>query len=115
MHTYMFYGTSFYTKEGEEPPQFSPRQAEAKMKECIDWEINRLEGLKRMIDETEDRKIRWQTKSAVVPPQHVMDRLLRYDANLDRSFDRTLSQLERLQRIRLGQSVPPPVKIDLSH
>ena len=115
MRTYMFYETSFYTKGGEEPPQFSPRQAEAKMRDCIDWEINRLEGLMRMIEETEDRKNRWRTNSAVVPPQHVMDRLLRYDASLDRSFDRTLNQLERLQRIRLGQSVPAAVKIDLSH
>ena len=115
MRTYMFYETSFYTKGGEEPPQFSPRQAEAKMRDCIDWEINRLEGLMRMIEETENRKNRWRTKSAVVPPQHVMDRLLRYDASLDRSFDRTLNQLERLQRIRLGQSVPAAVKIDLSH
>ena len=54
-------------------------------------------------------------EDTLVPPSDVLDRLLRYEANLDRSFDRTLSQLERLQRIRLGQSVPSPVKIDLSH
>ena len=49
-----------------------------------------------------------------VPPPDVLDLLLRYEANLDRSFDRTLNQLERLQRIRLGQAVPPPVKVQLS-
>ena len=54
-------------------------------------------------------------KDSLLLPSYVLDRLLRYEANLDRSFDRTLSQLERLQRIRRGQSVPPPVKIDLSH
>ena len=38
----------------------------------------------------------------------------RYESNLLRDFDRTLSQLERLQRIRLGQPVPPPIKLDIS-
>jgi hypothetical protein len=32
---------------------------------------------------------------------------LRYEAALDRSFDRTLGQLERLQRMRLGQPGMP--------
>jgi hypothetical protein len=40
-----------------------------------------------------------------------LDRLLRYEANLERSFDRTLSQLERLQRMRLGQPVLPRVEV----
>ena len=43
-----------------------------------------------------------------------VDRLLRYEGTLERGFDRTLTQLERLQRLRLGQSVPPPIKVSLS-
>jgi hypothetical protein len=45
-----------------------------------------------------------------------VDRLLilRYEANLHRVFDRTLSQLERLQRIRLGQPVPPPMMLEVT-
>ena len=31
-----------------------------------------------------------------------LDRLLRYESNFERAFDRILSQLERLQRIRKG-------------
>ncbi len=46
-----------------------------------------------------------------VPDARVLDRLLRYEASLDRSFERTLSQLERLQRMRLGQPILP--KLDL--
>ena len=42
------------------------------------------------------------------------EHLLRYEASIERAFDRTLSQLERLQRIRLGQPVPPPIKLDVS-
>jgi hypothetical protein len=43
-----------------------------------------------------------------------LDRLLRYESSLERAFDRTLNQLERLQRIRLGQPVPPTVNLNLS-
>src|SRR5262249_23182773 len=40
--------------------------------------------------------------------------LVRYEGTLERQFDRTLSQLERVQRARLGQFVPPPLKVELS-
>jgi len=33
---------------------------------------------------------------------------------LSREFDRTLNQLERLQRIRKGQPVLPPIKVEVS-
>lgn len=44
----------------------------------------------------------------------VLDRLPRYEACIERSFDRTLVQLERNQRMRLGLPVLPPVKIDIT-
>ena len=48
--------------------------------------------------------------------QHVrltpqFDHLLRYET---RNFDRTLTQLERLQRMRLGQPVLPKLEVSLS-
>lgn len=49
-----------------------------------------------------------------LPPAEISDRLIRYEVHLNRELDRTLSQLERLQRIRLGQSVPSPIKVDIS-
>ena len=42
------------------------------------------------------------------------DLLLRYESQLERAFDRTLTQLERLQRMRLGESIPPPIKLDIT-
>jgi hypothetical protein len=35
-------------------------------------------------------------------------------ASIERAFDRTLAQLERLQRMRLGQQVLPAIKLDVS-
>ena len=49
-----------------------------------------------------------------VPNGPQLDRLLRYEASLERTFDRTLSQLERLQRMRLGQSVPPSINLNVT-
>jgi hypothetical protein len=46
-----------------------------------------------------------------IPEGPGLDRLLRYEASLERTFDRTLNQLERLQRMRLGQPVVPPVNL----
>jgi len=40
--------------------------------------------------------------------------IMRYETNLERNIERTLNQLERLQRMRLGQPVPPPVRVELS-
>lgn len=101
-------------EEGAEP-ELDPEEAKTKMIERLDREIDHLGNLRKMFEDVEDRRVQWQVEASVVPPPEVLDRLLRYEANLDRSFDRTLSQLERFQRIRLGQSVPPPVKVDLSH
>jgi hypothetical protein len=45
---------------------------------------------------------------------NVLDRLPRYEASIERSFDRTLTQLERVQRMRLGLPVAPPIKVDVA-
>lgn len=44
----------------------------------------------------------------------VLNRFPRYETSIDRGIDRTLSQLERYQRMRLGQPVVPPIKIDVT-
>jgi len=43
-----------------------------------------------------------------------LDRLLRYESNFERAFDRILNQLERLQRIRKGQPVLPTLDVNVT-
>lgn len=50
----------------------------------------------------------------VVEQPNVLDRFPRYETSIDRAFDQTLTQLERYQRMRLGQPVVPPIKLDIS-
>gem|GEM_PF-3566822 len=40
--------------------------------------------------------------------------LLPYEGGIERQFDRTLTQLERVQRMHLGQPVPPLAKLEVS-
>lgn len=49
----------------------------------------------------------------LVPESPTLDRLMRYETHLSREFDRILSRLERLQRMRLGQPGPPTVRLEL--
>jgi hypothetical protein len=60
------------------------------------------------------RQAMLDAESAVVPASEVLDRIPRYEAHISREIDRTQSQLERLQRMRLGQAVPSPLKVELS-
>ena len=55
-----------------------------------------------------------ETSAAVIPGQEVSDRLLRYETHLSREIDRILNRLERLQRMRKGQPLPPQVDVKIS-
>ena len=94
-------------------------QAEGTMEELLVQKLCTLLWRQRRLLRAECAEIAKRTdrlgEDTLMLPSGVLNLLLRYEANLDRSFDRTLSQLERFQRIRLGQSVPAAVKIDLSH
>lgn len=39
--------------------------------------------------------------------------LARYGASVERSFYRTLHELQRVQALRLGSAIPPPVAVDV--
>ena len=49
-----------------------------------------------------------------LPNAEGTDRIVRYEAAIQRQLDRTLDQLERLQRRRKGEHVPAPVKVHLT-
>jgi hypothetical protein len=49
-----------------------------------------------------------------VPAAEALDRLLRAEAAAERSLNRAIDRLERLQRRRLGETLPPPISVRLS-
>ena len=54
-----------------------------------------------------------EARSFSLPPVDAADKLLRYEAHLDRQLYRAMDQLERVQRQRRGENVPPPLNINL--
>ena len=60
------------------------------------------------------RKLKLQALSRYVPEAPQLDRLLRYEATLERGIDRTLNHLERAQRMRRGEPVKPPINLNIS-
>jgi len=43
---------------------------------------------------------------------HDLDKIIRYEASLDRQLYKAINQLERLERRRKGEDLPPPVVLD---
>jgi hypothetical protein len=91
-----------------------PEELKAFAIACLEREIKRLRDFKECLEEVESERRTYTAQATLVPKQEVLDRLQRYEAHLSREFDRTLNQLERVQRMRLGQRVPPPIQVELS-
>jgi hypothetical protein len=51
---------------------------------------------------------------AGLPRAEALDRVLRADAAAERNLSRAIDRLERLQRRRQGEAVPPPVRVRLT-
>jgi hypothetical protein len=52
--------------------------------------------------------------AALIPSPDVAEKLLRYQVTLERSVERTITQLERLQQMRAGQPVAPPINVQIA-
>jgi hypothetical protein len=55
-----------------------------------------------------------ENQSSGVPEPARLDRLLRYGASLQRDYDRSLNQLERLLRARKGQTALTTLNVNVS-
>jgi hypothetical protein len=80
----------------------------------IESEITRLDSLEQRLATEDVRKVEYKWSAAVIPGPEVSDRLLRYETHLSREIDKTLNRLERLQRARRGESLPPRLEVDVS-
>lgn len=71
----------------------------------------------------EARKINEESESTVIvgdgeefslPLERDLNRILRYEASIQRQLVHAINQLERMQRARKGEDVPPPVSVHVS-
>ena len=68
----------------------------------------------RILEEREEKEEEARQEAAVLPSAEKLDKILRYETTLDRQFYRAMDQLERLQRRRVGEAVPPPLTMEVS-
>lgn len=101
-------------KERKKEGYPSKDQCVSKFLEALEKEKRRLIRYKEERARIESERTRLESLRKNVPDAPEVDRLIRYGSYLERCFDRTLTQLERLQRMRLGQPVVPPIKVDIS-
>ena len=80
----------------------------------LDRKIRDLEFRKAQCEEREEAEERAQQSAAVLPAEAKLEKILRYETAIERQFFRALNQLERLQRRRQGEHVPPPMTIEVS-
>jgi|SRR5579862_8025972 len=74
---------------------------------CFEWKLTELR-------EREEHEAESRRDAAFLPSPTVLDKILRYEASLERQLYRAMNQLERLQRSRKGEVVPPPLTMEVS-
>jgi hypothetical protein len=92
----------------------TPRECVNYVLERISDEIHRLKMFQLDYAKIEESRIEIETLRQQIPDDPRAERLMRYEASLERAFDRTLNQLERIQRMRKGQVVPPPLNVQVN-
>jgi hypothetical protein len=77
----------------------------------LDQRIRDIEFWMDRLEERENAEERARQSAAVLPSADVLEKILRYETALERQLFRAMNQLERLQRRRLGEVVPPPMSM----
>jgi hypothetical protein len=80
----------------------------------LDSEIERLTESEKKLLAIETQSLECKLSAAAIPWQDVSDRLLRLDTHYDRQIDRSMNRLERLQRMRKGQPLPPQINLNIA-
>jgi hypothetical protein len=91
-----------------------PEKCKQSVLEMIEQVMERLSRHQTVQEQNESKRMKLKALSYYVPDELQLDRLLRYETTISREIDRTLIQLERLQRMRRGQPVPPPINVNVA-
>ena len=68
----------------------------------------------KMCEEHERNAEQAHQAADVLPPPKVLDKFMRYETKLERQLYRAMNQLERLQRQRRGETIPPPLTVEVT-
>jgi len=80
----------------------------------IDDQLETRKQHRRILEVCEKMEDESRRAAAVLPSAETLDKILRYETTLDRQLYRAMHELERLQRMRKGENVPPPLTMEVS-
>ena len=80
----------------------------------LDREINSLQWSRERCVEDEEHEAESLQAAAVLPSGEVLDKILRYETKLERQLFRAMAQLERVQRMRRGETIPAPLSVEVA-
>jgi hypothetical protein len=80
----------------------------------IDEKLRFISWHKPECEEREEQEEEARQAAAVLPSLEVLDKIMRYETKLERQQFRAMNQLERVQRLRQGEAVPPPLTLEVS-
>ena len=99
--------------EGLEPSALRIRQKERALA-FIDEKLDFISWRKPECQKREDMEETARQRAAVLPSMDTLEKLSRYETKLERQMYRAMAQLERLQRMRQGEVVPPPMAVTVA-
>jgi hypothetical protein len=108
----------FRARLASNPESLPPDALRARHREevlhYLDAQIRRFGFLLEHLQQQAETQEKSEQAAALLPPPETLDKILRYETALERQLFRALNQLERVQRRRQGETVPPPLAVDIS-
>jgi hypothetical protein len=99
---------------GESTPSSDVGDETSKTRALVVEAINvRREMIKVFEKRAEECESLAEARCLSLPPAEVIDKHIRYGAQANRELYRAMGELERLQRQRKGENVPPPLNVKL--
>lgn len=92
----------------------SAEKCKERILSILDKESRRLDATIDEVSVVEEHHQKSTVARLSLPSQEASLKILRYETTIQRQFARAMDQLERLQRRRLGDMVPPPIKVNIS-
>jgi len=103
------------SQNSNEPDQATVREENMKrVLRVIDLKLGQIQSQEQRCRKREAAEEQARQAAAVLPAPEVLDKILRYETKLERQMYRAMSQLERVQRMRCGEALPPPLTMEVS-
>ena len=82
--------------------------------EPFDYQIEDYINWIELIKHNQNLEVAAKELSRSLPSKEAVDKILRYETAIERQLYRAIHELERVQRRRQGEFVPPPINVDVS-